>query len=212
MADTKAMEHLAEAAELTRRQTSRATSGWLRIIVIGCVLLLVTLFVVQKGTGLPVYDVIGMGSCEGDQTQCDEVRKKYSSGQINIARLAVIVVVIGVCFYLYSVFEGGPSAVLGQTAAPGLDLRTEVQATNQTSSTFVQQALSSTQGKAVAEGTTMALGTTGAVRGAETVGQGGAGGGGGSFQPQTGGGGSSQPMSQEAVVRHITNQVDLALK
>lgn len=143
-AEQALVQEAAKAAERNRMRTQRATKGWLLWIIPGAALLFAVLaFVVQKATGIPTYDALGLGSCapaavatektESDalHAQCDERLSSYSSGQRNVARLALLIGVVVIIYFLYDLFQrGAGAALIGGTAgtSPMLQVRPAMRA------------------------------------------------------------------------------------
>lgn len=126
------------AAEKARLATRRASRGWLLWIIPGGIILFVLLcFVLQKVTNIPFYDVLGLGDCtmsaisedsENDEAmkamkkKCDERLNMYTPGQRNAARIAIVVAVLVVVYFLFEVFGGGiASGFYGGSAGKMVD-------------------------------------------------------------------------------------------
>ena len=113
----------ARAAESTRLIAGTASRGWLvRILPIGIVLLALVLFALQKATNLPVLAAIGIDKCDIEdpdgQKKCKENKSEsYTDQQLAIARGIMLLVLVGVLYFLYDVFrEGAGSGLIGSVA------------------------------------------------------------------------------------------------
>ena len=112
----------ARAAESTRLIAGTASRGWLvRILPIGIVLLALVLFALQKATNLPVLAALGIDKCDIEdpdgQKKCRDKKSEYTDQQLSIARGVMLLVLVGVLYFLYDVFrEGAGSGLLGSVA------------------------------------------------------------------------------------------------
>lgn len=139
MSEGETIRLAAKAAEHGRLNAKRAAKGWLfRILPIGSIMILVLLYILQKASGLPVYDVLGFSACDTDpqnnlarqvKDECERRRSAYSQGQLNVARIAIIVVILFVCLFMYEVFGSGVGGgLIGGLAgkSPGLETRAAI--------------------------------------------------------------------------------------
>ena len=139
--DFKTEQDVVQAAamsgELTRLNTRRATKGWLVWIIPGAIVLFVALcYVLQKASGIPFYSTLGLGDCspsalaatttEDFKERCESKLDDFSPAERNLARIAVLIAIVVILYFLYDIFAGGPaSGLFGGLAgaAPGLQVR-----------------------------------------------------------------------------------------
>ena len=113
----EAVRSAAMAGETVRIGTKGATRAWMILFIPGGAALFVLLcYVLQKATGLPFYDVLGLGECtpstmnsddEDAKARCLRERDQYSSSQRGVARIAILIAVAVIAYFVYEQFEGG---------------------------------------------------------------------------------------------------------
>ena len=116
-AEREGVMSTAMAAETTRIGAKGATRAWMILFIPGGAALFVLLcFVLQKATGLPFYDVLGMGECtpstmnsddDDAKARCTRERDQFSSSQRNVARIAILIAVAVIVYFVYEQFQGG---------------------------------------------------------------------------------------------------------
>lgn len=126
----------ATAAEISRLSAKGATRVWMVLFIPGGAALFILLcYVLQKATGLPFYDVLGMGECtpstmnsddDDAKARCARERDQYTSSQRAVARIAIFIAVAGIVYFLYEQFQNGLGGGLfgGEAASsPVLQMR-----------------------------------------------------------------------------------------
>ena len=120
--DVNAIRQAALSAELQRLNISVASRAWI-VWIIGPFVLLVflLLFAMQKATQMPFFSVLGMDTCTHAEKKagdvCTDELTQFSSSQRNIARIMVVLIVLGIIGFLYKIYERGPvSGLLGGEA------------------------------------------------------------------------------------------------
>ena len=120
------IEKAAMNAELSRLMAKQGSSGWItRIIPIGIVLLLLLLFVLQKTLHIPVFTALGLG-CNRDGKDDDAdcaTEANYTSEQLGIARVLLLIFILGVVYFLYDIFSGGAGSAIGGVNATSPQLQ-----------------------------------------------------------------------------------------
>ena len=125
--------------EKVRLDSKRATKGWIVwIIPVSIVLFVVLCFTLQKTTGIPFYDVLGLADCSASQPAECSSENDYSPTQRNIARLFIFVAIVVIAYFIYEQFQQGVGGGLmgGNVAASAVHdvrpaLRREAEYTQQ---------------------------------------------------------------------------------
>lgn len=157
--DAETVRQAAMAAELSRHQTRQGVKGWFLVIIpFSCFLLALLCYSLQKASGFPFFDTLGLSSCS-KKGGCDT---NYTQEQKNVARIFIGIMLLLTCYFLFDIWKGGAEkgVVGGPAAEYSLDAREAMRTEALNAQAQVSELMDGVQANRTNTGAQLPKGTT----------------------------------------------------